>query len=123
MLYILQLFILLIWLIYIVSKEKYSIHAVIFVYFFFVTIVDIVEGVFTYYFEFYSFSPHLLVNQVQENQLGLIFCDGYLLPFTGIILLHYATKAKNLWGIIFNICYNLWNIRIPVSKTWLFNLP
>jgi hypothetical protein len=103
MLYIFHSIVLLIWLIYIVKKEKYSLHAVITVYLFFIMIVDIPEILFNQLLEIYKFPTQLLSNFNMDNQFGIIFSDGIILPITNILLLHYSTKIKGPWKV--SLCF------------------
>lgn len=101
MLYIIHTSLLLIWLIYIIKKEKYSWHSILLAQFFFVIIVDIIESFFSYFLGYYKFNTFLSDNYRIVNAIGLIFTDGFILPFTGIILLHYTPRIKNPWILPF----------------------
>lgn len=99
MLYIIHLTIIFIWLIYVMKKGRYTLHAIVTTYFFFVMFVDVPESIFSYVFGLYKMNTHLSDNYRVINPLGLLIADGYILPFTNMILLHYATRVKNLWKI------------------------
>lgn len=99
--YILQSVILVIWLVYLIKKERYSNHAILTTYLLFVMVVDIPEVTNNHLLEFYKFPTHLLANPDKDNQFGIIFSDGIILPLTTVILLHYAVHTQKLWRLSF----------------------
>lgn len=109
MLYIIHTSFLLIWLIYIIKKEKYPWHTILVTQFILAMIIDVIESFFSYYLGYYEFNTHLTDNYKIVNAVGLIFTDGFILPFTGIILLHYATRVKNPWilPIVFSTVFSI----------------
>lgn len=101
MLYIFQSLIVLMWLIYLIKREKYPLHAIITAYFIYVMVADIPEIVINQILEFYKFPAHLLIDSIKDNQLGIVFSDGIILPITSIIACHYASHTKKLWRTSF----------------------
>lgn len=101
MLYIVQSIVFLIWLVYIIKKEKYPAHAMITTYLFFVMVTDIPEITFNQLLEFYKFPTHLFADNIKDNQMGIVFSDGIILPMTNMIICHYALKTKKLWSVAF----------------------
>jgi len=136
MLYVIQSIVLLIWLIYIIRKEKYSARAMITAYLFFVMVTDIPEITFNQLLEFYKFPTYLFVNNIKDNQMGIVFSDGIILPMTNMIICHYAIKTKKPWSVAFvfaavygllewiylkleYLIYYKWNIWISISIYFL----
>lgn len=99
MLYIGQSIVLLIWLIYVIWREKYSLHAILTTYLLFVMITDIPEIFFNQILQLYRFPTQLLTDNIKDNQLGIVFSDGIILPMTNILICHYAIKTKKLWRV------------------------
>lgn len=108
MLYIVNSLLILLWTISIVKKEKYSWHGISCVYFFSLVIVDTPEVTFNHLLSFYKFPTHLLTNFCKDNQLGIVFSDGIILPLTAIIFCHYVRKKQQYWRmtIIFTFLWH-----------------
>lgn len=101
MLYIINSILILIWVIYLIKKQRYSWHGILFIYFLSILVVDIPEIIFSSIFTFYEFRPHFFSNHTIETELALLFCDGIILPLTAIIFCHYASRTKKHWKITF----------------------
>jgi hypothetical protein len=131
-LYIAQSIGLFIFIIYIIKRKKYSSHALITTYLFFVLAVDIPEIIFNQLLGFYKFPTHLFTDNLKDNQMGVVFSDGVILPMTYIILCQYAEKTKKLWSVafVFTVIYGIlewiylktgyliyykWNILISIA--------
>jgi hypothetical protein len=100
-LYIFHAICIFIWLLGVIKNGKYSWHAIINTYFIFLLVVDVPEVFFSHYLGFYRFLIHLLFDFNKDDQLGLIFSDGFILPVFSIIVCHYATQIKNHWRLTF----------------------
>ncbi len=116
MLYIINSIIVLFWAIYIIKKEKYNWHGILCTYFFTLLIVDVLEIIFNQLLSFYKFPTFLLSDFTKDNQLGVIFSDGIILPLTAIIFCHYATKKQYYWSLAFIFTF-LWHF--PLEWVYL----
>lgn len=108
MLYIINSLIVLVWLIYIIKKENYSWHGILCVYFFSLLIIDTTEVLFNHLLSFYQFPSRLLTGFHKDNQLGVVFSDGFILPLTAIIFCHYVRKKQQYWRMAFIFTF-LWH--------------
>jgi hypothetical protein len=94
MLYIIQAIIISLWLVWVISKSKYSWHAIINAYCIFLLTIDAVETITSPTLGLYTFPAHLFSDPVKDGLFGFIISDGFILPFTSIILCHYVTQHK-----------------------------
>jgi hypothetical protein len=115
MLYIINSLIVLFWTIYIVKKAKYTWNGIICTYFLALLVVDIPEIIFNQLLSFYKFPTLLLNDFSKDNQLGVIFSDGIILPLTAIIFCHYAIQKQFYWRLAFIFTF-LWHIPLE----WIY---
>lgn len=101
MLYIFHSIIFSLWLFWVLSKGKYSWHAIMSAYGIFLLTIDAVEAITSSALGFYSFPTHLFSDPIKDETFGFIISDGIILPFTSIILCHYVTQTKKYWRILF----------------------
>jgi hypothetical protein len=94
MLYIFNLIFFLIWAIYVTRKGKLSRHAIVNLYVFTLFIVDIPEVIFNQLMGLYKFPTHLLADPVQDNLLGIVLGDSFILPLVGIIFGCYVKQGQ-----------------------------
>lgn len=116
MLYIINSIIVIIWTIYIIKKEKYNWHGIICTYFFALIVVDSTEIIFNQLLSLYKFPTFLLNEFSKDNQLGIVFSDGIILPLTTIIFCHYATKKQYYWRLAFIFTF-LWHTPLE----WIYH--
>lgn len=90
MLYIVTLAFIIVWMAAVIYKERLSWHSIAAAYVIPVFIVDMFEVLFNLILGFYRFPTHLIGDPVYDNQLGIIFADTLILPFSFIIFIHYA---------------------------------
>ena len=101
-------------------------------------VVDIPEITFNHLLEFYRFPTQLLSDHNKDNQLGILFSDGVILPLTRIILYHYAAHTNKHWRVSFvfaviqgtlewiylsleYLTYLKWNIWISIDLYFLMS--
>lgn len=96
MAYIIILSVFFIWLVIVIRKKKYSWHSIVAAYVIGFFIIDLLEIMLNQLFGVYKFPMHLLQNPLDDNQLGIMFVDGLILPTGFIIFSHYIRK-DNRW--------------------------
>lgn len=102
MLYIINAFIYIAWAIYVKRKGNIDWHKTIAIYALTVIIVDFPEIIFSTALGCYEFPTKLLADPIKDNQLGIIFSDGIILPMAGIVFYYYINRYKgNKWILIF----------------------
>lgn len=94
MLYIIMLAVIIVWMVILIYKSHLSWHSIVAAYAIGVFSADLVEVSFNLLLGLYKFPTHLSTNPILENELGIIFADTLILPFTLIIFLHYAKKDQ-----------------------------
>ena len=92
MLYIIMLAVIFVWMIALIRKSHLSWHSFVTAYSIVVFSADLVEVTFNLLLGLYKFPAQLLTDPIYDNELGIIFSDTLILPFTLIIFLHYAKK-------------------------------
>lgn len=102
MLYIFHALITSLWLFWVISKGKYSWHAIINAYGIFLLTIDAVETITSTALGLYTFPAHLFSDPIKDGLFGFIISDGIILPFTSIILCNYVTQTKKYWLVIFS---------------------
>lgn len=101
MLYIIHLIVLFIWMAALIYKKRLSWHSIVAAYVVSTLVVDFLEVLFNLLLGLYEFPTHLLKNPIYDNQLGIIFGDTLILPFTYIIFVHYNNKYHPWRTVIF----------------------
>ncbi|MBB6218334.1 hypothetical protein HNQ80_004498 [Anaerosolibacter carboniphilus] len=96
MLYIIMLVAISVWMILLILTKKLSWHSIVAGYAIGVFFADIFEVSLNLLLNLYKFPTHLSTNPIYENEIGIIFADTLILPFTIIIFLHY-TKKDHPW--------------------------
>lgn len=94
MLYILHVLLLLVWLLFLICKNKLSWHTIVNVYALTYLAVDFPEAIFNFFLSLYKFHAQLLKSPALDNCLALLFSDGMILPLGSIILTYYCTKIR-----------------------------
>jgi riboflavin transporter FmnP len=77
-----------------IRKRQLSWHALVASYAIAVFTADTHEVLFNLLLNLYKFPTHLAKDPVFENELGIIFADTLILPFTFIIFVYYARKSR-----------------------------
>jgi hypothetical protein len=99
MLYLIYLGFITLWMMILLFKRTLSWHSVITAYVIGVSCADLFEGLFNVILGLYQFPTHLRTNPYFENELGVVFADFLILPFTLIIFVYYATRTDHPWRI------------------------
>ncbi|MBD2870347.1 hypothetical protein [Paenibacillus arenilitoris] len=99
MLYLINLGIITLWLIVVLCKRKLSTHAVVTAYVIGVGCADLFEGLFNLFLGLYKFPTQLRADPYYANELGVIFADFLILPFTLIVFVYYASRSNHPWRI------------------------
>ncbi len=94
MLYIITLTVISIWMVAVVRKKQLSWHSIVLSYAIAVFSADMLEVLFNLLLNLYKFPTHLVRNPIAENELGIIFADTLILPFTLIVFVYYARKGR-----------------------------
>jgi hypothetical protein len=97
MLYIITLVVMFVWMVTLICKRQISWHSIIAAYSIAVFTADLFEVTLNLLMDFYKFPTHLRSNPIDENELGIIFSDTIILPFTFIVFIYYASKTKRPW--------------------------
>lgn len=92
MLYITMLAVISVWMVVLIRRSHLSWHSIVAGYAIGDFSADLVEVSFNLLLGLYKFPTHLLSDPIFDNELGIIFADTLILPFTLIIFLHYAKK-------------------------------
>lgn len=85
-----------IWMTILIRKKQLSWHSIVAAYVIGFSIIDFLEILLNQLLGVYKFPPHLIQNPLDDNQLGIIFVDGLILPLGFIIFCHYI-KKDNHW--------------------------
>jgi hypothetical protein len=105
-LYIGMAIITLAWIFFLKKTNPISWHFLINTYAIGVMFVDIAEIVFNQFLGLYTFPTHLLSDPLKDNQLGVLFSDVLILPFTSILFTFYASKySKRVIVWLFTVIY------------------
>lgn len=96
MLYLFTLTIISVWMVVKIRRKKLSLHSLVNAYVISVFIIDMMEVFLNLLLNRYKFPTHLINNPTYDNQLGLIFADGLILPFAYIIFTCY-NKRSHPW--------------------------
>ncbi len=99
MLYVITLAVIGIWMIAVIRKGRLSFHSIVAAYSIAVFTADMFEVLFNLLLGLYKFPTHLHLNPSDDNELGIIFADTLILPFTLIVFVYYASKKINPWKI------------------------
>jgi hypothetical protein len=97
MLYLITLGVIFIWMITLLCKRQLSWHSIVAAYAIAVFCADMFEVLFNLLLGFYKFATHLRTNPIDDNELGILFADTLILPFTFIIFVYYAAKTNHPW--------------------------
>ncbi len=97
MLYIITLAFIFVWMVAILFKRKLSMHTIVASYSIAVFLADMLEININLLLDLYKFPTHLRSNPIYDNELGIIFADTLILPFTFIVFVYYASQNKHPW--------------------------
>jgi hypothetical protein len=97
MLYLITLAVISIWMVALLRKKELSLHAIVAAYAIGVFSADMFEVSFNLLLELYKSPTHLRANPIYDNELGIIFGDTLILPFTLIVFVYYASKTSRRW--------------------------
>jgi hypothetical protein len=93
LLYLITFAVIFVWMVTLIRKKQLSWHTIVASYAIAVFIADMLEVSFNLLLGWYKFPTHLASVTVFENELGIIFADTLILPFTFIIFVYYARKS------------------------------
>jgi hypothetical protein len=99
MLYVITLAVIFVWMVAVVRKKRLSWHSIVAPYAIAVFSADMFEVSFNLLLELYKFPTHLRTNPINANELGIIFADTLILPFTFIVYVYYAAKTSHPWRL------------------------
>jgi riboflavin transporter FmnP len=85
MLYLITLTVIFVWMVTLLRKKQLSWHALIATYSIAVFSTDSLEVTFNLLLNLYKFPTHLVKDPVFANELGIIFANTIILPFTNNI--------------------------------------
>jgi hypothetical protein len=94
LLYIVTLAVYTIWMVALIRKKQLSWHSIVLSYVMAVFSADMLEVTFNLLLNLYKFPTHLSSNHIAENELGIVFADTLILPFTFIVFVYYARKGR-----------------------------
>ncbi len=122
MLYIMMIFVTLTWVIYLKKTKNISWHFLINTAAIGVMFVDIIEIIFNQLMGLYKFPTKFLSDPLKDNQLGVIFSDVLILPFTALLFTYFSSIYKK-WKvtILFTVCYILMEVLFLKTGYIIYN--
>ncbi len=116
MLYVITLVVVFVWVVVLFCKRKLSLHFIVAAYAIAVFNADMLEVSFNLLLGLYKFPTHLRTNPIDDNELGIIFADTLILPFTFIVFIYYASKKNHPWKIALLFVIGLLSLELIYLK-------